>query len=96
MSASRPLAGTSSGDSWSSASYFYRVFGFSQQSADNKQAGPQRGFIIDACLSKRDGHLWIEAIDTMAIVARHPTPVFVISENQLRRNVRRFQKARAE
>jgi len=48
---------------------------------------------IDECLSKRNGHLWIEEIDTMDIVARHPTPVFVISENQLRRNVRRFQKA---
>lgn len=48
---------------------------------------------IDACLSKRNRHLWIEEIDTMEIVARHPTPVFVISENQLRRNVRRFQQA---
>ncbi len=48
---------------------------------------------IDECLSKRDGHLWIEEVDTMDIVAQHGTPVFVISENQLRRNVRRFQKS---
>ncbi len=48
---------------------------------------------IDECLSKRDGHLWIEEVDKMDIVARHGTPVFVISENQLRRNVRRFQKS---
>ena len=48
---------------------------------------------LDECLSKRNGHLWIEEIDTMDIVAAHGTPVFVISENQLRRNVRRFQKS---
>ena len=47
---------------------------------------------IDECLSKRDGHLWIEEVDKMDIVAQHPPPFFVISENQLRRNVRSFQK----
>ncbi|MFH1985417.1 MAG: hypothetical protein ABIL58_26570 [Pseudomonadota bacterium] len=48
---------------------------------------------IDECLSKRGGHLWIEEIDTVHIAAEYGTPVFVISENQLRRNVRRFQKS---
>lgn len=48
---------------------------------------------IDACLSERAGHLWIEDVDTMDIVATYGTPVFAISEDQLRRNVRAFQTA---
>ena len=48
---------------------------------------------IDECLSRRNGHQWIEEIDTVEIVSEYGTPVFVISENQLRRNVRRFQKS---
>jgi diaminopimelate decarboxylase len=47
---------------------------------------------IDDCLSTRNGHLFIEALDTVEIVERFGSPVFVVSEDQLRRNIRRFQK----
>jgi diaminopimelate decarboxylase len=46
---------------------------------------------IDECLSTRDGHLFIEACDTVDLARRFGTPLFVVSENQLRRNIRRFQ-----
>jgi len=48
---------------------------------------------IEDCLSTRSGHLFIEECDTIDLVARFSSPLFVISENQLRRNVRRFQSA---
>ena len=48
---------------------------------------------IDECLSTRDGHLWIEECDTIDLVDRFGSPLFVLSENQIRRNVRRFQKS---
>ena len=48
---------------------------------------------IDECLTTRDGHLFIESCDTVDLVRRFGSPLFVISENQLRRNTRRFQKA---
>jgi diaminopimelate decarboxylase len=48
---------------------------------------------IDECLSTRDGHLYIEECNSIELVKQFGTPVFVLSENQLRRNVRRFQKA---
>ena len=48
---------------------------------------------IDDCLSTRDGHLWIEECDTLALVERFGSPLFVLSEEQIRRNVRRFQKS---
>ncbi len=47
---------------------------------------------IDDCLSTRNGHLFIEDLDTTEIAKEYGTPAFVISENQLRRNIRRFQK----
>ena len=47
---------------------------------------------IDDCLSTRNGHLFIEDLDTTEIAKKYGTPAFVISENQLRRNIRRFQK----
>lgn len=47
---------------------------------------------IDDCLSTRNGHLYIEELDTTEIANKYGTPAFVISENQLRRNIRRFQK----
>lgn len=47
---------------------------------------------IDDCLSTRNGHLFIEEVDTTQIAKQYGTPVFVVSENQLRRNIRRFQK----
>jgi diaminopimelate decarboxylase len=47
---------------------------------------------IDDCLSKINGRLFIEELDTVEIVKQHGSPVFVVSEDQLRRNIRRFQK----
>jgi diaminopimelate decarboxylase len=48
---------------------------------------------LDDCLSTRDGHLWVEGCDTLALVREFGSPLFVFSEDQLRRNVRRFQRA---
>jgi diaminopimelate decarboxylase len=48
---------------------------------------------IDECLATRDGHLFIESCDTVDLVQRFGSPIFVLSENQLRRNTRRFRKA---
>ena len=48
---------------------------------------------IDDCLSTRDGHLYIEECDTVELVKEYGSPIFVLSEDQLRRNVRRFQDA---
>ena len=48
---------------------------------------------LDDCLSVRDGRLWIEEQDTVELVRRFGSPLFVVSEDQLRRNVRRFREA---
>lgn len=48
---------------------------------------------IDDCLSTRNGHLFIEECDAVDLVQRFGSPLFVLSENQIRRNVRRFQEA---
>jgi diaminopimelate decarboxylase len=48
---------------------------------------------IDDCLSVRDGHLFVEGCDTLEIAERFGTPVYVMSENQLRRNARRIVEA---
>ncbi len=48
---------------------------------------------IDQCLSVRDGHLWVEGCDTVELAARFGTPIYVVSENQLRRNARRILRA---
>lgn len=49
-----------------------------------------RDFPIDDCLSVRDGRLWIEGCEASGLAARFGTPLYVVSENQLRRNARRF------
>ena len=46
---------------------------------------------VDDCLSIRDGVLFIEDCDTTALAAGFGTPLYVMSEDQLRRNVRAFQ-----
>ena len=46
---------------------------------------------IDDCLSIRDGVLFIEGCDTRRLAERFGTPLYVMSEDQLRRNVRAFQ-----
>ena len=48
---------------------------------------------IDDCLSARDGRLVVEECDTLDLVREFGSPLFVFSEDQLRRNVRRFQAA---
>ncbi len=45
---------------------------------------------IDHCLSVRQGRLAIEGCDAAGLAARFGTPLYVISEDQLRRNVRAF------
>ena len=46
---------------------------------------------IDGALSIREGHLFIEGCDTVELARRFATPVYVISEDQLRRNVRKIR-----
>ena len=48
---------------------------------------------IDDCLSTRDGHLWVEECDAVDLIERFGSPLFVVSEDQVRRNVRRFQRS---
>lgn len=48
---------------------------------------------LDDCLSIRKGHLYIEGCDTVALLERFGSPLFVLSENQIRRNARSFQQA---
>jgi diaminopimelate decarboxylase len=48
---------------------------------------------IDDCLTVRDDHLWIEDRDAVELVALFGTPIYVVSENQLRRNARRLISA---
>jgi diaminopimelate decarboxylase len=45
------------------------------------------------CLSVRHGRLFVEACDTLELAERFGTPLFVLSESQLRDNVRRFAAA---
>ncbi len=48
---------------------------------------------IDECLSIRNGHLFIEECDTNLIAEQYGSPLFVVSETQLRNNARRYKKA---
>src|SRR5262245_51171186 len=48
---------------------------------------------IDDCLSTAGGHLKIEGCDAVALLERFGSPLFVVSEDQLRRNARRFATA---
>ena len=47
--------------------------------------------VLDEALTIRGGHLWIEACDTVELAGRFGTPAYVVSEDQLRRNVRRIR-----
>ena len=38
---------------------------------------------IDACLSERDGHLFIEEMDAVSLIENFGSPLFVFSEDQL-------------
>ena len=48
---------------------------------------------IDDCLSNRDGVLFVDDLAATELVERFGSPLFVFSENQVRRNVRRFRDA---
>jgi diaminopimelate decarboxylase len=48
---------------------------------------------LDDCLSAPGGLLHVEGMAATALVERFGSPLFVISEDQLRRNVRRMQQA---
>lgn len=48
---------------------------------------------IDDCLSVRNGKLLFERCDATELACRFGTPIYVLSEDQLRRNVRRFAHA---
>jgi len=45
------------------------------------------------CLSVRDGRLFVEGVAASDLVRRFGSPLFVLSESQLRSNVRRFRDA---
>ena len=58
------------------------------------EASPVDGVVvIDECLSIREGHLWVDGCDAVDLAERFGTPLHVISEDQLRRNVRRTAAA---
>jgi diaminopimelate decarboxylase len=48
---------------------------------------------IDDCLSNRDGVLFIEEMASTELIEHFGSPLFVFSEDQIRRNVRRFRDA---
>src|ERR687887_436253 len=51
---------------------------------------------IDDALSIREGRLWIEECDAVELARRFGTPVYAVSEDQLRRNARRIHAAFAD
>jgi diaminopimelate decarboxylase len=51
-----------------------------------------RTVIRNGCLSVRNGHLFVEEVDCVELIERFGSPLFVVSEAQLRRNIRRFQQ----
>ncbi|MGA2189667.1 MAG: hypothetical protein ABSH33_14135 [Steroidobacteraceae bacterium] len=48
---------------------------------------------LDEVLSIADGHLWIEGCDTVDLAGQYGTPLYVVSEAQLRANCRRLLAA---
>lgn len=48
---------------------------------------------IDDCLSTREDRLFIEECDALDLLRQFESPLFVFSEDQLRRNARRFRQA---
>jgi diaminopimelate decarboxylase len=48
---------------------------------------------LDECLSVRGGRLFVEERDAVALLEEFGSPLFVLSEDQLRRNARRFKDA---
>lgn len=54
---------------------------------------PVSEMALDECLSVRGGRLFVEGCDSVELARTFGTPLFVVSENQLRRNARRFVSA---
>lgn len=54
---------------------------------------PNNTRVIDECLSEKEGHLFMEGCDTTKLVEDFGSPLFVVSEQQLRRNVKRYKAA---
>jgi hypothetical protein len=48
---------------------------------------------LDDCLSIRAGRLWMEECETVELARRFGTPLYAVSEDQLRRNARRISAA---
>ena len=48
---------------------------------------------IDGTLSVRDGHLWVDEVDTAEVATRFGTPLYLLSERRLRDNVARYRSA---
>lgn len=48
---------------------------------------------LDDCLSAKEDKLYIEGVEASTLISRFGSPLFVFSEDQLRRNARRFQAA---
>jgi diaminopimelate decarboxylase len=48
---------------------------------------------LGGCLSVRDGALYVDQCSAESLAARFGTPLYVISENQLRRNARELRQA---
>lgn len=48
---------------------------------------------LDDFLSNRNGELYMEKIPAKALVEKFGSPLYIVSEDQVRRNVRRFQDA---
>jgi diaminopimelate decarboxylase len=51
------------------------------------------GHQLDDCLSVRDGALYVEECAAQDLAERFGTPLHLVSEDQLRRNARRFKEA---
>src|SRR5256885_5883836 len=51
--------------------------------------------LLDECLSIRGGRLFIEECDADELARRFGTPFTVMSEDQLRRNARRYRRGAA-
>jgi len=62
----------------------------SSRFADRNGSVPVKRRYLDEVLSIADGHLWIEGCDTVEIAAEFGTPLYVVSETQLRANCRQF------
>lgn len=77
--------------------YFAHIIEFQENTVFSiklkQEAVMKPGNSIDDCLSTKQGHLYIEQFNTLDIVKQFGTPVFVVSQDQLCRNIRRFTKS---